>query len=339
MSDPAPAAAPAAPAPDPKAAAPDPAPAAAPAAPAAAATDPKAAPAAGSAPAAAGAAPAADPAPAPSKGVWPEDWITRMAKGNEDVAKQLKRYASPEAFADAHVNLRRKMDSGELKSVLPKDAKPEDVAAWRKEHGIPEKPDAYDLAGVEIPEGDKPFVSAVIAKMHGANATPEAVRTAVQAYYEENQRLVQERLAKDDEESQAGIDALNQEWGGTYRRNMNLVKGILSKFPESVRAAIEQARDADGKLLFNQPDVMRGFLALALESNPAGIVVPAAGGDIGKTALEEYRDIQTYMREKRADYNKDTAKQTRFRELIAYLQQNEMIDANGKEIVARRKAA
>jgi hypothetical protein len=150
---------------------------------------------------------------------------------------------------------------------------------------------------------------------------------------------VQERLAKDDEQRQVGLDKLNQEWGGAFRRNVNLVEGVLAKFPESVRDAVKSARDTNGNLLFNSPDMMRGLLAIALESNPAGIVVPAVGGDIGKTALEEYRDIRKTMREDRASYNKNDAMQSRMRELISYLQSNELIDANGNEIAARRKAA
>ena len=91
-------------------------------------------------------------------GVWPSDWATRMSKGDEKVAKQFSRYASPEALAEAHISLRRRFDSGEFRAALPKDAKPEEVSAWRKDNGIPEKPEAYDLKGLEIPEGDKEII-------------------------------------------------------------------------------------------------------------------------------------------------------------------------------------
>lgn len=322
--------APAAAAPDPKAAAPSSAAADA-AVSAAAATDPKAAPAAGSAPAAAEAA--------PPKGVWPEDWARRMSKGDENVAKQFSRYASPEALAEAHISLRRKMDAGEFKSALPKDPKPEELAAWRKDNGIPEKPDGYDLSGIEIPEADKEIVGGFLETLHAKNASPEIAREAIKAYYSENKRQIDARLAKDDEEQQAATEALAQEWGGSHRRNLNLVKGMLSKFPESVRELFASARLPNGSLFFNHPDVVRGFLAMALEANPAGIVVPAGGADLGQTALEEYRSIQKFMAENRTAYNKDESKQSRMRELIDYLQKNEMIDANGKEIAVRRKAA
>lgn len=275
----------------------------------------------------------------PAKGVWPEDWVSRMSKGDEKVANQFKRYASPEALAEAHISLRRRMDAGEFRSVLPKDPKPEELAAWRKENGIPEKHDGYSLEGMTIPEQDKAAIDGFLKAAHARNFSPEQVRESLSFYYADHERVVNERLAKDDEQRQSGLDALNQEWGGQFRRNVNLVEAALAKFPESVRNGMRQARLPDGTLLFNHPDAVRGMLAIALESNPAGIVVPAAGGDLGKTALEEYRGIKKEMRENRAAYNKDEAKQSRMRELIEYLSANEIIDANGNEIAARRKAA
>src|SRR3990167_1252839 len=97
-------------------------------------------------------------AAAAAKGSWPEDWVTRMSKGDQKRAKDLGRYASPEALADGYVNLRKRVDSGELKPTLPKNAKPDDIKAWRKDNGIPDKPDAYDLTGLQIPAGDKDVV-------------------------------------------------------------------------------------------------------------------------------------------------------------------------------------
>ncbi len=275
----------------------------------------------------------------PKKGYWPDDWQRNIIGADDKLAKDIAKFDSPKAIYESYRALQAKLSAGDLRPALPKDPKPDELTAWRKEHGIPEKPEGYDLADLKIPDKDKPFVSSIVAKLHEANASPDVVKAAVATYYGEQERYVQERLAKDVEERQVGTDALNQEWGGNFRRNVNLVEGLLAKFPSAVRDAIKTARAPDGTLLFNQPDVMRGFLAAALESNPAGIVVPAAGGDLGKTALEEYRDIKKLMRENRVAYNKDDAKQARMRDLIEYLSANELIDANGNEIAARRKAA
>lgn len=273
-----------------------------------------------------------------SKGVWPEDWHARMAGDDERELRQIKRYESPQAIWKKARALEARLSSGELRPMLPKDPKPEELAAWRKDNGIPEKPDGYDLKDLKIPAADKAIVGDIVARLHASNASPDVVRNAVQSYYEVRERQVQERVSKDEDNRVKALDTLNQEWGTLFRRNVNLVEGLLNKFPESVREALKSARLPDGTAIFNSADAMRGFAALALELNPAGIVVPASGGDIGKSAMQEYKDIQKLMREKRKDYDRDAGKQQRFSELIEYLSKNEMIDAQGNEIV-RRKAA
>ncbi len=277
--------------------------------------------------------------PAPeAKGAWPDNWLERFAKGDDKRAKDLKKFQSPEALADAYVSLQKRFSSGEYKSALQPNASPEEVAAWRKDNGIPEKPDGYDLKGLEIAETDKEIVNGFLTKLHQTNATPAVAREAIKAYYDEQKRQTEARLAKDEDQRQSTLDSLNQEWSGQFRRNLNLVKGLLTKFPETVRESLASARLPDGTLLFNHADAVRGLAALALELNPAGIIAPAGEGNIQKGAMDEYKDLQKLMRENRAEYNRDAGKQQRFLELIDYLTQNEMIDGQGNEIV-RKKAA
>src|SRR3990167_7724399 len=88
-------------------------------------------------------------AAATAKATWPEDWVSRLAKGDEKRINDFKKFQSPEAFADSYVALRSRMDSGEVRTALPKEPKPEELAAWRKENGIPDAPDKYDLTGLE----------------------------------------------------------------------------------------------------------------------------------------------------------------------------------------------
>jgi len=274
-----------------------------------------------------------------AKGAWPDNWLERLAKGDADRAKDLKKFQSPEALADSYVSLQKRFSSGEYKSVLPKDATDADITAWRKDNGIPEKPEGYDLKGLEIPETDKDIVGKIIERLHKTNASPAIAREAIAAYYEEQKRQYSERLAKDEDQRQATLDALNQEWSGQFRRNLNLTKGLLDKFPETVRASIASARLPDGTLLFNNADAVRGLTALALELNPAGIIAPAGEGNIQKGALDEYKDIQKLMRENRRAYDRDAGKQARFLELADYLKNNEIIDGFGNEIVRKQKAA
>jgi len=271
---------------------------------------------------------------------WPEDWVTRVAKGDEKRAKDFAKFQSPEALADAYTALRTRMDSGQVKTALAKDAKPEEIAAWRKDNGIPDAPEKYDLGGLKVPESDKGLVGEFLKAAHGSNMTPEQAKVSVESYYAQQSAVASARAAKDVEQQQSALDALNKEWGGNYRRNINILTGtVLSKIPESARALFQDARLPDGTLLLNNVDAVRGLVAIGMELNPAGVVVPAVGGDLGKSAMDEYKGIQKTMRENRTTYNKDAGMQARFVELAGYLSKNELIDGQGNEIVQRKRAA
>lgn len=314
---------------------PAPAPAPAPAAPTTVASAPAPAPTP---------APAATPTPAPAsasneKGYWPEGWQARIAGEDKDELKQIGRYASPEDIWKKARSLEKRLSSGEYKAVLPKDPKPDELASWRKDNGIPDAPDKYDLKGLKIPDSDKEIVSGIVSRLHTQNAAPAVVREAIQAYYDQQTAQAQARSQKDDEQRHAALDALNGEWGGSFRRNVNLIEGtILSRFPEDVRDLVKSARLPDGTALFNSVPALKALAALALEINPAGVVAPAGTSDLAKPALEEYQDLQKFMREKRSAYNKDAGKQARMQELIGFLAKQELIDGNGNVIVKKKAA-
>ena len=115
------------------------------------------------------------------------------------------------------------------------------------------------------------------------------------------------------------MDELNIEWGADFRRNMNMVDNLLTMVPESARDDLKGARMPDGTGIFNNPDVVRGFAAVALALNPAGTVVPL-GSDPMKGVAEEIKDIETFMKEHRKAYDKDEEKQGRLRELYGIRQ-------------------
>lgn len=267
-----------------------------------------------------------------TKGYWPDDWQKKLAGEDEKELKQVSRYQSPEDVWKKARALERRLSSGELKPALPKDAKPEEIAAWRKDNGIPEAPEKYDLkfdTGLVIGKEDQPIIADFLKTAHAKNYQPDQAKEAVQWYFKERERQAQERADKDENDRVAVLDTLNAEYGGQYRRNINLVEGVLSKFPESVREAIKAARLPDGMALFNHPDTLRGFVALALEVNPAGVVVPNGGGDLGKSMTDRYTDIQKFRRDNRADYNKDSKLQKEERDLISAMVKQGLMDDKG----------
>jgi hypothetical protein len=91
---------------------------------------------------------------------------------------------------------------------------------------------------------------------------------------------------------------------------------IDAHFPEDVRGIFADARMPNGELVMNNPDVMRGMINMALDLNPARVVVPAGGGEPVDGINEEIASIEKTMRENNRAYVKDEKMQARYRELL-----------------------
>lgn len=254
-----------------------------------------------------GAQPAAD---------WAPDWRLKIAGGDEKVAKTLERFATPKDIHNSWKALQQRLSTGELRSVLPKDAKPEDVAKWRTENGIPEKPDAYEMPeGLVVGEADKAGVNEFLTAMHGANATPAQVQAGLNAYYKIKEQSIAAMGEADVSHRDEVQDTLRTEWGAEYRGNVNSINAFLDSAPKGIKDKLLSARMPDGRAVANDPDMMRTLIAWAREINPVGTVVPAGGDQTG--AIEtEIDKIRKVMREDRKAYDSDEKMQERFRHLL-----------------------
>lgn len=251
------------------------------------------------------------------KATWPENWRDEMAAGDDKLRKQLDRFASPKDVHTAWRSLQQKMSSGELKSTLPKDAKPEDIAKWRTENGIPEKPEGYELPkGLSIGDADKPMVDGFLQRMHAKNAPPELVQEGVRYFYELQEQQAAAIAEADVSHKTEMEDTLRAEWGGEYRANVNAIGAMLETAPGGIKDKILSARMGDGRAILNDPDVLRWLAGTARELNPVATVVPSGGDQMG-AITDEIAKIEKTMRENRAAYNKDEKMQTRLRDLYA----------------------
>jgi hypothetical protein len=308
--------APPAPAAPPAAAPPPPAAAPPPAAPATLAGGTAAPPAAGTPPAA-GAPPASPGAPATLAGGagtpppvavpanWPDNWRDNLAGDDKAYRARLDRFDSPAALAKSYRELEAKVSSGELKAPpkpLAADAKPEEVAAWRKEQGLPENADGY-VAALALPNGiipgeaDKPLLSSFADAAMKANWTPAQYNQAVGWYYGLQDQLLAERQQADAELMRDSQTALVQEWGNEYKTNQSVVSSFIEKsFPKDFGEALLTARLPNGNVVGNDPMFNRTILAMAKEFNPAATLLPAASGSTLGTVDSEIATIEAQMR-------------------------------------------
>lgn len=260
------------------------------------------------------------------KAIWPENWRETVSKDDAKMLTRLQRYGSPEDVAKALIAAQNRIASGELKPVLGKNASPEEIKEWRAAHGIPESPDKYDLGkDVKIEPEDKPIMDVLIKRLHGANATPEVVRETVAAFNSMRDLVADHHEKQDKQFEREAEDALRAEWGNEYRRNVNLVHGLLDgSGSQKLKDGIMSARLPDGRAIGSSPEAMKMLLGLALIHNPAGVVVEGGSGVTGEGIKQELEKLQKIPASR-----KTSAQDDRERQLISAAVSAGHMDANG----------
>jgi hypothetical protein len=240
----------------------------------------------------AGAAPAAEPAPAErsadagERPPFPDTWRHDMAAGDKAFLKTLDRFDSPAALAKAYKELTTKLSAGELRAVRPPaaDAAPEQVAAWRTAHGLPENAEAY-VSGLSLGDGmltgeaNRPLLLSFAEAALAGNWNGEQYSQAVRWYFATQDQLLAERQRADGEFKHAAARALTREWGNDYDVNRNTVVQFCDRhFAQDLKIDLLNARLPDGSLLANHPGFNRAILAVARTVDPRGALLPNASG-------------------------------------------------------------
>jgi hypothetical protein len=256
---------------------------------------------------------------------FPGEWRKLVAGDNAEHLKTLERFQSPKALYESYAALRSKMSAGELKAITPFPEKgtPEQQAAWRAENGVPVEPvgeKGYQFKldpGVTLGERDKAEIEELKKAAHAAHMPPSQFQSVVDFYFDSKDRQTEARRKGDNEFRLASEDTLRAEWGQEYRGHVNRINAFLDTAPKGVKQKINGARGPDGKPLGSDPDVLKWLLDQALQANPAGVVLPGAGGNIASSIEDEITKIEKVMRENRSAYDKDEKMQARWRELDA----------------------
>lgn len=252
------------------------------------------------------------------------DWRDRMAGDDKDFRKRLERFADEGKFAQSYRSLEGKLSSGEFKKALPENASAEELTTWRKENGIPDKPEGYleKLAlpnGMVVGEEDKPIVAAFAEMALSKNWSPSQLNDAVAWHYQMQDKQLAAIQEQDGSFRTTTEDSLRNQWKSDYRTNMNLVGSVRDLMPEDMRNQLFAARGPDGRLLGDSPLFIGWLAQMGRELNPAATLLPAGTGDPGKTLAAELADIRKYAQERPDDFEKDKKMQERQMEIIDVL--------------------
>lgn len=253
---------------------------------------------------------------------FPANWREQIAGEDKGHLKTLETMTSPKALYTSYAALRQKLGSGELRPVtaFPEKGSDEEKKTWREINGIPQTAEEYVKqlklpTGVVLGEDDKPVVESFAKYAHGAHFRPEHVNAALGWYLTEKEQRAEAQAEADETSRMSGEDELRKDWGADYRGNIARVNGLLDMAPKGVKDFLMGSRASDRTPLMNHPDTLRWLADVARQLNPAGVVLPGTGGNIGQSIEDEIAQIEKLMRDDRSQYNKDDKKQQRLREL------------------------
>lgn len=250
---------------------------------------------------------------------WPDDWRVKMAGEDKGYLKTLERYGSPAELAKAHRELQVKLSSGQLKTTLKADATPEETATWRKENGLPDKPEAYEAklpGGIVLGEADAPLLKGFQETAFKANMSPGQFNEALTWYFAEQDAVQAKQFEADRTFKLAAEDDLRKEWGAGYRGEVASIQNFLALAPDGVAERLFSGRTADGKLIGDDPAVLRWLASLSREANPMASLVPAGSADPMKAGADRIKEIEGMMAKGDSAYWRDDAVQAEYRSLI-----------------------
>jgi hypothetical protein len=271
------------------------------------------------------AAPANPSAPnpaGPAAAAWPENWRNMYAGEDAKKLARLERFTDPVKAFDALIEAQNKIRSGEFAKPLPANANEQERAEWRQANGIPEKPEGYFEKlpdGLVIGKDDQPLFTEFAKVMHDQNVPPAAVQQVVKWYYDLQDKQVGDVAAADKQHAREATDTLREKWGNDFRANMGQVNSLLDGLGGELKNQFMDATLPDGRRLFNSPDFVQWLADKAREINPAGVLIPATGGDQMKSIETELATLKGKMANKASDYWRGPTaekQQERYRTLI-----------------------
>lgn len=236
---------------------------------------------------------------------FPADWRVKMAGGDAKELARLERLATPTDLYKSYRELENKYNTAKFKPELPKDATPEQLTEFRKQIGVPESADKYDTnlgEGIVIGELDKPVVDGYLAYAHEKNIPNDIVKENLQWYFGEYQKGEALKQEVDKDYQVESEDSLRKDWGADFKQNINLVKGLVEQLGEESADQLMSGRTADGRVIGDDPRMLKLLANWARELNPVHTIVPNSGLNAPQQIETEMAALTKMMGDTRSEY-------------------------------------
>lgn len=234
------------------------------------------------------------------------DWRKLLAGEDAEAIKQLERFNDPQSLLKSYNEAQKTIrESGRVK-IPGKDATPEEISAWNKARGVPDKPADYKITakpaeGYEVTADDKAALALLTEKLHQNGADPAVVNAAHEVYYamaEEASNRFLERSAEIHVETQ---EALKKQWiGHRYQENMNWANAAVSQF--GLEKIMEIPVMGGGYLGDNQ-DFIKAMASIGRLNAEDPYFLKAAGSPGSIDPDARLKELQGLYRTNQKEYN------------------------------------
>lgn len=231
---------------------------------------------------------------------WRDDWREALANGDDKALTRLKRFASPENVFKSWADVTKQKESGLLKiAALPDNPSEEDIAAYRKSWGVPDKPEGYDIKvpdGLDFGDADKKSLDGFVSDMHAANVPKAIVQKVADSYFkiraQEEQALYDSAIEKTTNQRVE----IKTEYGRDYDRNVKLANADLVQMlgAENAQRLAAITQD-DGTKLGDNPLFVKYIVQSAMRVSDDDMLVSSNLGLGGKSVddrIGELRNLQ-----------------------------------------------
>lgn len=150
----------------------------------------------------------------------------------------VKTFEKPGDFVKSALDIKTEHDS--MKTKLEKaifkpgdDAKPEEVSAFHKALGVPEKADDYEFQAAEGVEHDPKMTDWAKKTFHTANLTKDQAGIISQAWDGFMTGMVEAQKEASEKAVKEATETLKKEWGADFDKNLELTKRGWKKFADT----------------------------------------------------------------------------------------------------------
>lgn len=199
---------------------------------------------------------------------------------NADAKKLAQDSTDINHFAERTLDMRRKLSSAIF--IPGKDAKPEEIAAYRQKLGVPEAADKYEFAdpeGYQPTEADKALRGKFSEAFFKHNISAEAAKELSALHREAVTAEAEAMKAQDAEYAKQGEVALRKEWGAEYDTNKQFAVKAAQNLFGADYDAVKGMTDKNDRFVMDNPAFMKAMAKIGREMGEDRLGGVVAEGD------------------------------------------------------------